>query len=111
MSQFGQRNPKRPGVAFAGFMVPFVLLVLVVLAYTANFFADIGWHGGEYADAFLGVVIGAMVVGAVLKLLPPRLPWTSFGTGLLLAGTLGVVIIAVLCAVISIALSHTNLPF
>lgn len=88
MEDLDQRRPKRPGVAFTGFLVPFALLLAMVAAYQAQSFDALGWRGGEYAYAFIGVAFGAVVVGAVLKAARP--PWTSVGTGMILAGTLGV---------------------
>ncbi|MEU4442357.1 hypothetical protein AB0K14_05970 [Actinosynnema sp. NPDC050801] len=95
---------KRPGVAFAGFLVPFTLLSVVALAFRSEYFADIGWRGGEYAYAFIGVAVGAVVLGLVLKLLRP--PWGSVGTGMVLGGTLGVVTVVALLVLVLAAWSR-----
>ncbi|MEU4766514.1 hypothetical protein AB0H12_24990 [Actinosynnema sp. NPDC023794] len=96
---------RRPGVAFAGFLVPFALQVAVVAAYRSRYFA--GWLGGEYAYAFIGVAIGSIVLGCVAKFFRP--PWNSVGTGLVLAGVLGFVVVLVVFAVIVVALSRWGL--
>lgn len=98
--------PKRPGVAFAGFLLPCLLLSSVVLAYRSEYLAGLGWRGGEYAYAFLGVALGATLTGGLLKLLRRGSPWRSFGTGLLLGGTLGVVLTIVIIVLFVIALSQ-----
>ncbi|MEV1118259.1 hypothetical protein AB0I91_24620 [Actinosynnema sp. NPDC049800] len=92
---------RRPGVAFAGFLVPFALQVAVVAAYRSWYFADLGWRGGEYAYAFIGVAIGSIVLGCAAKFFRP--PWNSVGTGLVLAGVLGFVVVAVVFAAIIVA--------
>lgn len=77
---------KRPGMAFAGFATPFAVLVAVVaVAYSA----DLGWHGGEYAHAFLGIAAGSVVAGLVLQVFDR--PWSSVGVGMMLAGAFCVV--------------------
>ncbi len=95
---------KRPGVAFAGSVVPLVLLAAVVAAFRADYLAEAGWRGGEYAYAFIGIAVASIALGLVLKFLRP--PWNSVGTGLVLAGTLGFVIVVVVFAVILVALSQ-----
>ncbi|ROP36056.1 hypothetical protein [Saccharothrix texasensis] len=95
---------KRPAVAFAGFLVPFAAQLAVPAAFRAEYFADAGWHGGEYAYAFIGVAVGSTVLGCAVKFLRP--PWNSVGTGLVLAGTLGFVTVLVVFAVFLVALSQ-----
>ncbi|XVS67350.1 hypothetical protein ACQPYE_15210 [Actinosynnema sp. CA-299493] len=95
---------KRPGVAFAGFLAPFAAQVAVLAAFQAGYFADAGWRGGEYAYAFIGVAVGSTVLGCVLKFFRP--PWNSVGTGLVLAGTLGFVVVLVAFAVFFAVLSQ-----
>jgi predicted membrane protein len=102
MDDLGRR--KRPGVAFAGFLVPFALLLALVFGYQAGSFADFGWRGGQYAYAFIGVAFGAILVGCLLKLVRP--PWNSFGTELILGGTLGVVSAIAIIVLILVALSR-----
>ncbi|MBB5802593.1 polyferredoxin [Saccharothrix ecbatanensis] len=103
MEDLDQRKRKRPGVAFAGFLVPFALLMAVMAAHRAQSFDALGWHGGEYAYAFIGVALGAVVVGALLKAARP--PWPSVGTGMILAGTVGVLIAIAIVALFVIAFS------
>jgi hypothetical protein len=95
---------KRPGVAFAGSLLPLALLLGVMLAFRANYFADLGWRGGEYAYAFIGVTVGSIVVGLVLKFFRP--PRNSVGTGMVLGGTLGVLTVVAIIAVVLVALSQ-----
>ncbi|TQM84915.1 hypothetical protein FHX81_7380 [Saccharothrix saharensis] len=95
---------KRPGAAFAGFVVPAVLLVAVVAAYRTGYFADAGWRGGEYAYAFIGVAVGAIVLGSALKFLRP--PWNSVGTGFLLAGLVGFGAVVAVFVLVLVALSR-----
>lgn len=102
----GAPPPKRPGVAFAGFLLPCLLLLAVVLAYQAEYLSGLGWRGGEYAYAFLGVALGAALAGGLLKLVQRGSPWRSFGSGLLLGGTLGVVLTIVIIVLFVIALSR-----
>jgi hypothetical protein len=108
MNELDQQKRKHPGVAFAGFVVPFVLLLSVVLAYKARYVAGIGWRGGEYAYAFIGVAIGAILVGCMVKLLQSKSPWNSVGSGMVIAGTLGVVITIAIIALFMIAFSQSN---
>ncbi|MFF5992403.1 hypothetical protein [Prauserella flavalba] len=96
----------RFGPALAGFLVPLVLLALVVLGFQQRLLWDLGWRGGEYAQVFLGVVFVSVVAGTVLRAARPRPPWRSFGTGLVLAGTLGAVGAAVVIVAILNALSR-----
>ncbi|AYY14007.1 hypothetical protein EF847_16150 [Actinobacteria bacterium YIM 96077] len=110
MNELDQR-PKRPGVAFAGFALPFVLLVSVALAYQAGSFAGIGWHGGEYAYAFVGVAAGSVLVGSLLIFARPGSPWKSFGSGMLLAGASGGVIAIAIIVLFMIAFSQSSLTF
>ncbi|MCE6998667.1 hypothetical protein LZG04_28295 [Saccharothrix sp. S26] len=95
---------KRPGVALAGFAVPFALQVAVVAAYQGRYLWDAGWRGGQYAYAFIGVAVGSIVLGCVLKFFRP--PWRSVGTGLLLAGTFGFVAVFAVLALFLVAFSQ-----
>jgi membrane protease YdiL (CAAX protease family) len=95
---------KRPGVAFAGFAAPFALQLAVVAAFRAGYFTDAGWRGGEYAYAFIGVAIGSIVLGCALKFARP--PWNSVGTGMVLAGALGFLIVVAVFALFLVALSQ-----
>ncbi|WP_158853570.1 hypothetical protein [Saccharothrix deserti] len=104
MNDLDQRKRKRPGVAFAGFLVPCVLLSAVMLGYRSGYLAALGWRGGEYAYAFIGVAVGAVLVGCLLKLVRP--PWNSFGTGMILGGVLGVLSTIAIFVLVMIALSR-----
>lgn len=95
---------KRPGVAFAGFAVPVALQGAVVTAYRAGSFAGAGWRGGEYAYAFLGVAVGAIVLGCALKFARP--PWNSVGTGFLLAGLFAFGVVVAIFVAVLVALSQ-----
>ncbi|MFE9746722.1 hypothetical protein ACFYOT_17610 [Saccharothrix saharensis] len=95
---------KRPGVAFAGFVVPAALLIALVAAYQTGYFADAGWRGGEYAYAFIGVAVGAIVLGSALKFLRPS--WNSVGTGFLLAALLGFGVVVAVFVLFLVALSQ-----
>jgi hypothetical protein len=95
---------KRPGMAFAGFAVPFALQLAVMAAFRAESFADAGWRGGEYAYAFIGVAVGSIVLGCALKLVRP--PWNSVGTGAVLAGVLGFAIVIAVFALVLAAFSQ-----
>jgi hypothetical protein len=81
---------RSPGVAFAGFAVAGVLLVAVLLAFQLRVFARFGWAGSEYAYLFLGIAVGAAVIGAVLRAAGHSSPWRPLGLGLLLGGAAGV---------------------
>ncbi|TKG72857.1 hypothetical protein [Prauserella endophytica] len=106
MTEPAGENRNRFGPALAGFLVPIVLLSVVVLGFRQRLFWDLGWRGGEYAQVFLGVVLAAVLAGIVLKAARPRPPWRSFGTGLILAGTLGTVSAVVVIVAILNALSR-----
>ncbi|MFJ6675015.1 hypothetical protein ACIQMJ_28265 [Actinosynnema sp. NPDC091369] len=95
---------KRPGVAFAAFAVPVALQGAVVAAYRAGTFTGAGWRGGEYAYAFIGIAVGAIVLGCALKIARP--PWNSVGTGLVLAGLFGFGVVVAIFVAILVALSQ-----
>lgn len=91
-------------MAFAGYVVPVAMEVAVVAALRTGYFADAGWRGGEYAYAFIGIAVGSIVLGGVLKLLGP--PWRSVGTGVLLAGTVGFAVVVAVFVSVLVALSR-----
>ena len=95
---------KRPGVAFAGFVAASAVQVAVVAAYQGGYLTDAGWRGGEYAYAFIGIAVGSIVLGGVLKLLGP--PWRSVGTGVLLAGAGGFAVVVTVFVSFLVALSQ-----
>ncbi|NUT53979.1 MAG: hypothetical protein HOV94_42830 [Saccharothrix sp.] len=100
---------KRPGVVLASLLVPFAVLATLYTAYLRDSFASLGWHGGEYAYAFIGVAVGSIVLGLVLKFLRP--PWDSVGTGLLIGGTVGVLAAIAVFVLFMIALSQWGPTF
>lgn len=110
MDEFDQ-EPKRPAMVLTGFIAPCLLLTAVAFAYQAQLFAGAGWRGGEYAYAFIAVASGAILAGAALKLARPRSPWSSFGTGLILAGTLGVALTIAIIALFAIVMSQSDWTF
>jgi hypothetical protein len=104
-------KPRHPAASFTGLTVPFALQASVVLAYRKHLFQGIGRQGGQYAFAFIGVAIGAILVGSVLRLLQPRSPWKAFGTGLLVGGTVGVATTIAIIALLAITFANSNLTF
>ncbi|UQS26414.1 hypothetical protein L1857_28160 [Amycolatopsis thermalba] len=95
---------RRPGVAFLGFALATGLLIVVVVALMRDFVA--GWHGGEYASAYIGVTFGAMIAGSLCRLARP--PWRSFGTGLILGGVLGFASFLAVAVALYLALSQMS---
>ncbi|MGW4211174.1 hypothetical protein ACWEIJ_24500 [Lentzea sp. NPDC004789] len=95
------------GAAFLGFTVSAALLVLTVGAYFNDSLAHLGWQGGEYAYAFLGIAIGSTVVGGVIKLAAPA-PWRSVGAGLAVGGIGGAVVVAVLVLAFVVLLATSD---
>lgn len=95
---------KRPRPTFAGFLLSFAAQAAVVAAYRTSYFADAGWQGGEYAYAFIGIAVGSIVLGCVLRFFRP--PWSPVGTGLLLAGVLGFALVVTVFVLFLAAFSH-----
>ncbi|MFI9817722.1 hypothetical protein [Saccharothrix variisporea] len=89
-----------------GFLLPCALLVGLFLAYSSDTFGSWGWKGGEYAYAFIGVAVGAILLGCVLKLVWLESPRGALGTGLLLGGTLGVVVVFAIVVLFFLAWSR-----
>lgn len=87
---------RRRVLGLAGFLLPCAVLVALCFAYSSNTFASWGWKGGEYAYAFIGVAVGAILLGCVVKLVGLDKPGGAFGTGLVLGGTLGVLVVVAL---------------
>ena len=92
----------------AGFLVPLALLVLIALAYRNDFFASSGWHGGEYAYAFVWTALGSIVVGAVVRLAAAA-PWRSIGSGMMLVGSISMLVVIALIVVFVMALTSSGL--
>jgi hypothetical protein len=102
---------KRPGLTFLGVLVSLALFVLVKLAYDFGWFAGLGWRGGEYAYLFVGVVLGTPVVGLLVRAALDRSSWRSLGTGMLIGGTIGFVILIVIVVLFAIGMSQARIPF
>ncbi|MEJ2852142.1 MULTISPECIES: hypothetical protein [unclassified Saccharothrix] len=97
---------RRRLLGVGGFLLPCALLVGVYFAYSSNAFGSWGWKGGEYAYAFIGVAVGAILLGCVLKLVWLESPRGALGTGLVLGGTLGVVVVVALVVLFVVAWSR-----
>ncbi|MFD7659341.1 hypothetical protein ACFV4N_35650 [Actinosynnema sp. NPDC059797] len=106
MDDLDRRARRRPGVAFAGALVPVALFLAVVEAYSSAAFADLGRRGGEYGYAFTGVAVGSIVVGLALEFLRP--PWNSVGTGLVVGGVLGLVAVVALFVTVLVSWSQLS---
>ncbi len=90
--------------ALGGFATPAVLLVLTFVALLNNAF---GWQGGAYVVALFWIALGSAVAGALLRTKAP-VPWRSAGNGLVLAGTVGVVLFLALIAAIFWSLANVT---
>ena len=102
------RRERRPGLAFAGFLGTSVLLLAVAVAADENRFADLGWTGGEYAYLVIGTAFGAIVLGCLAK--PAGPPWNSVGTGLILAGVLGLLAVVAIIVLFLVTLGGFSAP-
>ncbi len=94
----------RPGAGLAGFAVTVGLLLVVAFAWYTHALAGAGWSGGEYANTFVAIALGAVLVGTVLAATGTR--WRRFGIGVLAGGGLGVAFVVVVFAVVMYALSR-----
>ncbi|WP_434446472.1 hypothetical protein [Lentzea sp. E54] len=94
--------------ATIGFAATTILLVLTVVAFRNDALESFGWQGGEYAYSFVWIALGSAVAGAVVKMAAPA-PWRSAGSGLLLAGVIGVGVVIALIVVFVWALSNLQL--
>lgn len=95
--------------ALAGFLVPLALLALIMFAFVNDSFQPIGWRGGEYAFAFGWTALGSVVIGALVKFSAPA-PWRSIGSGMMLAGSGGVLVVIALVVLVTLAFSKAHLP-
>jgi hypothetical protein len=107
----GYEPRKRPGLTFLGFFVSLVLFVLVKVAYDHEWFAGLGWRGGEYAYLFIGVVLATPVVGLLVRAVLDRSSWRSLGTGMVIGGTIGLVILLLVVVVFTVGMSRARIPF
>ncbi|GGN03502.1 hypothetical protein GCM10011609_48220 [Lentzea pudingi] len=94
--------------ALAGFATSAVLLVLTFTAFLTDAMRSLGWQGGEYAYSFVWIALGSLVVGGVVKTAAPA-PWRSAGSGLLVAGAVGVLIVFALIVTFIVALTSLSL--
>ncbi|WP_309113216.1 hypothetical protein [Saccharothrix sp.] len=97
---------RRRLLGLSGFLLPCALLVALYFAYSSDTFGSWGWKGGEYAYAFIGVAVGAILLGCLVKLFRLDKPGGAFGTGLVLGGTLGVVVVIGLVVLFFVAWSR-----
>lgn len=81
--------------ATAGFAVTSLLLVLIAGSYLTDTFSSLDWQGGEYAYAFVWVTLGSVLMRAVVKAAAPA-PWRSLGSGMLITGVVGIVVVLTL---------------
>jgi hypothetical protein len=103
--------PRRPGVALLGYGTTLLMMITMLVAFQSRTLDDLGWHGGEYAETFLAVTGGSVVVGAGLWTRPPGSPWRSFGFGMVLGGLTGGVFVVLVVVLFWVALSHASIPF
>lgn len=99
---------RRQGAALAGFLFSLALLTLIALAYRNDFLASSGWHGGEYANAFIWTAIGSIVVGAVVRLTAST-PWRSIGSGMILVGATGMLVFIALAVLFVLAFANLGM--
>jgi hypothetical protein len=90
--------------ALTGFAATAALLVLTVVSLVTNALQPLGWHGLEHV-LFFFIALGAALAGPVVKVAAPA-PWRSAGSGMVLAGLIGVGIYIALMVTIYWALSH-----
>lgn len=93
--------------ALLGFAASATLLAATVVAYLQDSLASVGWHGGEYAYAFIWITLGLVVGGAVL-MAGAAAPWRSIGTGMVWAGGIGVLVVVVLIVLFIVAFANWN---
>ncbi|GAA0539188.1 hypothetical protein GCM10010172_20480 [Paractinoplanes ferrugineus] len=93
-------------MAFLGYVVTVVPLAGIVAAYQNRAFEGVGWHGGQYAEAFVVGTLVLLVAGAVLQAWPAGSAWRSVGRGILLAGVTGIFLTLIFMVLVGYALSH-----
>lgn len=96
---------RRQGAILAGSLFSLALLALITFAYRNDSFAAIGWRGGEYALAFVFTALGSIVAGAVVRLTAAA-PWRSIGSGLILAGSAGLLVVMALVVLFLVAFAN-----
>lgn len=92
-----------------GFIVPVALMMLTVVGFAGDRLDFLGWQGGEYGYAFLGIAIGSVVLGVVGTAAPA--PWRSIGSSMVLAGTIGVVLVIAAAMLFMWAFAHSSWTF
>ncbi|GLY53053.1 hypothetical protein [Lentzea sp. NBRC 102530] len=97
------------GAGMAGFATILGLLALLFLAMQSDVGRSVGFLGGQYAYSFFWLALAAVVAGVVLKVRAPA-PWASFGTGLIIGGTFGVVLLIAFFVLLAYALSNLSVP-
>ncbi|KJK45090.1 hypothetical protein UK23_27370 [Lentzea aerocolonigenes] len=96
--------------ALVGFTATAALLVLTAAALLNPaldpFGGSGGGGGGGYVVAFFYIAIGSALVGVIVRKAAPA-PWRSAGSGLVLAGLIGVAVFAALMLAVYWSLSNT----
>ncbi|HEX7307384.1 hypothetical protein [Lentzea sp.] len=90
--------------SLAGFATPAVLLVLTAAALLSD---ALGWQGGAYVVAFFWIAVASAVAGGLLRTTAPA-PWRSAGSGMVLAGAAGAVLLLALVVAIAWSLSSVT---
>ncbi|MFD5830590.1 hypothetical protein [Lentzea sp. NPDC060358] len=90
--------------SLAGFATPAVLLLLTAVALLDN---TLGWQGGAYVVAFFWIALGSALAGGLVRTAAPA-PWRAAGSGMVLAGTAGVVLFLALVVAIAWSLSSVT---
>ena len=93
----------------AGYVAGLLPLAAILVVFRGGSLHGAGWRGGQYAQAFVVVTFVALVAGAAVRARDPR--WRPFGTGLILAGVTGLLLIAVAVGLLVYALSHARFVF
>lgn len=104
MNESTQPTAARLGSAILGFLLPSALLLAVTSPFTALFAFDSPFDAGlpwpVYPAASFGITIGAIVVGCLLKLRRAPSPRRSFGSGMVVSGSIGTAIVIPLSALL-----------
>jgi len=94
----------RPGVGFLGFALATGLLTTLAVLTREDAFARFGWRGGEYALSFLAAASGAVLGGVLLRQTRP--PWRSLGTGLVVGGSVGLLLLVAVAVMLIVLVSQ-----
>ncbi|MGI5501360.1 hypothetical protein [Lentzea sp. CA-135723] len=93
----------------AGFATTLGLLLLTFVSMQNDVLESLGWQGGQYAYAFIWIALGSVVAGVVLKVRSSA-RWKAFGTGLIIGGTFGVVLLIAFFVLVAYSLSNLSVP-